>query len=231
MFSFIFQGKDSYEDYGIEIYDRPVNPLPERNVDFIEVPGRDGSLTQDHKTYKNITIPINCFLRNKDNYQEQFKLIKQWLSSGEGDLIFSDEPNLKYTALCVNRIDFTQPYINFGEFPIIFECNPYKRSMDNNKITITNGGTIFNPGASSKPIIKVYGTGNIDLTVNSNVVHLTNIVDYVTIDSELVDCYKDAVLFNNNMLGEFPELVPGANTISWTGTVTKIEITPNWRWL
>jgi len=31
--------------------------------------------------------------------------------------------------------------------------------------------------------------------------------------------------------GEFPVLKPGANAISWTGTVTKVVVRPNWRYL
>ena len=33
------------------------------------------------------------------------------------------------------------------------------------------------------------------------------------------------------MNGEFPVLKPGANAISWTGTVTKVVVRPNWRFL
>ena len=33
------------------------------------------------------------------------------------------------------------------------------------------------------------------------------------------------------MNGEFPVLKPGANAISWTGTVTKVVVKPNWRYL
>lgn len=232
MFSFNFLGKDSYEDFGIEIYNRPVNPLPERNVDFIPIPGRSGSLTIDYKTYNDSTIAINCFLRNQENYQEQFKLIKQWLSSGKGDLIFSDEPSLKYIAFCVNKIDFTQPYVNFGEFAIVFECKPFKYLVNNNLITMIASGTIFNPGTvNSKPVIKIYGSGDITLNINGNAISLGGIIDYVTINTDLQDCYKDAdPIWNNHMAGEFPELTPGANSISWTGNATKIEITPNWRW-
>ena len=31
------------------------------------------------------------------------------------------------------------------------------------------------------------------------------------------------------MSGEFPKLSAGTNQIAWTGTVTKIVITPRWR--
>lgn len=67
------------------------------------------------------------------------------------------------------------------------------------------------------------------MTINSKVINLTNIVGYVVINSDLQDAYKDSTLYNNYMVGDFPMLIPQNNTISWTGTVTKIEITPNWR--
>ena len=40
-------------------------------------------------------------------------------------------------------------------------------------------------------------------------------------------------LKDNNKAGfdEFPVLEPGDNSISWTGTVTKVEIVPRWRCL
>ncbi len=31
--------------------------------------------------------------------------------------------------------------------------------------------------------------------------------------------------------GEFPRLKPGANAISWTGSVTRVVVRPNWRYL
>ena len=104
--------------------------------------------------------------------------------------------------------------------------------VNNDVITLVSPGTIVNTATKdSKPVIKLFGNGSIDLTVNSDVIHLTNIVDYVTIDSDMMDCYKGSELMNNNMLGEFPLLVVGENTFSWTGSVTSVEITPNWRWI
>ena len=36
---------------------------------------------------------------------------------------------------------------------------------------------------------------------------------------------------NQQMNGEFPRLKPGANAVSWNGTVTRVVIRPNWRFL
>ena len=53
----------------------------------------------------------------------------------------------------------------------------------------------------------------------------------VTIDSLEEEAYHEGVYKNRNMLGEFPKLSVGKNTISWTGTLTKISIEPKSRWL
>ena len=53
----------------------------------------------------------------------------------------------------------------------------------------------------------------------------------VVIDSEKEDAYLNGVLKNRQMLGEFPLLKSGENTITWTGALTRIIIDPKSRWL
>ncbi len=49
----------------------------------------------------------------------------------------------------------------------------------------------------------------------------------IVIDSVLQEAYQGTILMNDHMNGEFPVLKPGANAISWTGTVTKVIVRPN----
>ncbi|NYC04378.1 hypothetical protein [Clostridium beijerinckii] len=49
------------------------------------------------------------------------------------------------------------------------------------------------------------------------------------IDSEIKECYKDNINFGKNMTGDWPVFSIGQNTISWSGSVSKIEVTPYWR--
>ena len=53
----------------------------------------------------------------------------------------------------------------------------------------------------------------------------------IVIDSVLQEAYQGTTLMNDHMNGEFPVLKPGANAISWTGTVTRVVVRPNWRFL
>jgi predicted phage tail component-like protein len=225
--SFKWKNKDSFLDFGILIKEKPPIYKAERNIDEIEIPGRDGNLTIDYSTHKAIVFTMECTLIDSNNIDN----IKVWLE-GFDKLIFSWENDRYYNAKCVNQIDIAQSFEIFGDFPIIFKAQPFAYSLNDSLITLLSSGIINNPGTKySNPIVKIYGNGAVDLTINNTAIHLDNVDGYITIDSELVDCYKDTVLMNNYMSGDFPILVPGDNSINWSGAVTKIEIIPNWRWL
>jgi predicted phage tail component-like protein len=220
MESFTWKNKDSYLDYGIVINTKPPMVKAEKNVEEIEIPGRDGDLTIDDNTYKPIILPMTCTLLDTSTIDN----VKAWLD-GYSDLIFSWQNDRKYKAKMINRIDIAQSLQNFGEFPLIFKSQPFGYSLTNNLITLTTSpSTVTNTTTKdSKPVIKVYGDGTIDLTVNSSTIHLTNVSGYVTIDSELIDCYKDTVLKNGDMSGSFPLLQVGTNNISWVSGVLQVE--------
>ena len=119
-------------------------------------------------------------------------------------------------------------------FPIIFNCSPFKYQVQNNILTINkNGSSIINVGTfKSKPIIVVYGSGKINLKVNESTINLTDIQGMIILDSIIQDAYNDAGdNLNNKVNGEFIILKTGANKFEWNGSVSKIEVTPNWRWL
>jgi len=197
-----------------------------KNIQKIEIEGRDGFLTQDNGSYKGILKTVECWIKDL----KDIDFICEWLS-GSSEVIFSNEPEKIYKTTIINQIEFIKFMKEFHKFIILFECQPHKYSLNNTMITLKSAGAIYNNGSNSKPIIKIYGSGTINLIINDNIITIDNISEYVVINSDLMDCYKDTLLKNNDMSGEFPELLPGINNISWTGALTKIEITPNWRWL
>ena len=116
-------------------------------------------------------------------------------------------------------------------FAVNFRCYPLFYDDAAADITVTTSGTIItNPGSVySEPILTVTGSGNITLMVGMAIVELENISGSIVIDSVLQEAYQGTTLMNDHMNGEFPVLKPGANAISWTGTVTKVVVRPNWR--
>ena len=100
---------------------------------------------------------------------------------------------------------------------------------------ITESGTeLQNPGTvSSEPILRIYGSGVVDLLVNDQMLEVVirSGESHITLNTELKEAYCSRNSRNSNMTGEFPLLEPGRNTISWSGDVDHIVITPNWRFL
>lgn len=222
---FIFNNISS-EDYLM------VNTLPsiikaQKDIEKIEVVGRDGFLTKDNGAYKGILKTVECTITDLDNID----YICSWLD-GSSNVIFSNEPDKIYRATIINQIEFKKVAVTFHTFIIQFDCMPHKYLINNPIITLTSPGTIYNSGgAISKPVIKVFCTGDMSVTINSQVVNLTGISEYIEINSDLMDAYKGTQLCNNQMLGEFPVLEIGNNNISWVGDCSKLEIIPNFRWI
>lgn len=235
MLSFNFAGKNSYDDYGILISQRPVIPSPKRRVSTINIPGRNSNLRFDEKTYDDITLTVECSVKDKENLANKIDDITAWLfGAGENDLIFSFQEDKKYIAQVVNAIDFKQVYKYFSEFPIIFNCRPFKYAVENNIEPInTSGAKVTNSGTiESEPIISIYGSGDIVFKINGQQISLKGVSEKIIVDSVIQDCYDDAGNnLNGNMSGEFLKMKPGENIIEWSGNVTKLEIKINEMWL
>ena len=234
MLSFTFGEKNSYTDYGIVISARTSIPSPVRRVTTLEVPGRNSELRFDENTYGDITITVECGLKDNISLADKVDAIKGWLlGADESDLVFDFQLDRKYIAQVVNTIDFSQVFKIFSRFIIVFRCRPFKYAISNIVTTLNSPGPITNLGTIySEPIIRVYGTGDGILTIGTHVITLTGISGSIIIDSSIQDCYAvDGSNLNNKMSGDFPMINVGINTITWTGSITKAVITPNWRWL
>ena len=121
--------------------------------------------------------------------------------------------------------------LSAGQFEIKFNCKPQRWLTSGESVTtLTTSGSISNPTRfAAKPLIVVTGYGTVK--VGSNTITITNNFPSVTIDSELGDCYSGSsnanpyVSFSKNV---FPTLAYGSNSITISGNVTKVEITPRW---
>ena len=79
----------------------------------------------------------------------------------------------------------------------------------------------------------LYGNGTITLTTYSGVVVLSGIGNGIILDWEAQKCMSldGGTLLNDKVDGD-PQYLPlGDSTITWTGTVSWLVVTPNWRFL
>ena len=98
-----------------------------------------------------------------------------------------------------------------------------------NKISLTNRGDVV-----SRPTVTVYGSGNVELAINSVTVLSFSIEGgSITIDSEEMNAYHGDTLMNRRVTGDYSDLrlKVGENVISWSGDVTGIKIEDFSRWV
>lgn len=234
MFYFIFNNKKN-TDLGIQVVKRPNIPIPERNIELKSLKGRDGSLTRDYKTYNDIKISVSLnFISGENDFINKGAEIANWLYNiNDNKLIFSDNDKFYYKVKKIECKDIERSLKVIGKFIVTFVCDPYKYYIDNNDIEITNSTEIVSPilVEVSKPLITVFGTGDINLTINNKRIQLEKVDENITIDSTLKECYKGMDNLNYKVHGEFPKLIRGRNTIDINGSINKIIIKPNWRCL
>ena len=217
-------------DYGIYVTEQPPPTIPEERVTFTNIPGRSGALTtlEGDYVYEDMVLTATCVISDPDRIPE----IAGWLR-GSGTVTFANREGGFYYARVVNQIPFEKilrgnPHRSFA---VNFRCKPFWYQDGVENITLTASGTfVTNPGTvASEPIITVTGSGEITLMVGAYIVELDDINGSITLDTPLMEAYSGVISMNNCMNGDFPLLEPGQNAVSWSGSVTKVEIVPNWR--
>ena len=228
---FIWNGVDC-RTKGIHVSELPPITIPLERSKQTNVPGRPGSLTQleGDDVYDDMILTATCFISDP----AQIPAIAAWLK-GKGAVTFANRTGGHYNARIANQIPFEKvlrgnPHCSFA---VNFRCYPFWYQENVSDVTITTSGdTITNPGSVySEPLITVYGSGNITLMVGTTIVELTNVSSSIVLDCALKEAYKGTTLMNDHMSGDFPVLKPGLNAVSWSGNVTRIVISPRWRFL
>lgn len=206
--------------------------LPERistkrRDEAIVISGRHGNLTATDGTFETYILQAEFILKDISKIDKICSHFK-----GSSDLIFSNDLDRKFKAKVNNQVEFTRLIRDLKRFAVEFEVQPFMYEAVPSILTLTEPTSILNTGTfESEPIITVYGQGNITLTFNNSNIILNNIEEKITINSEILNAYDGNSSLNNKMSGDFPVFKLGENNISWTGSVTKLEITPNWRWI
>lgn len=237
---FTYNGRSSAE-FGLHIEKKDVFSAPEYDAEFISIPGRSGDIINPNRRFANIKVTYTVFLARKNiaALAAVLRDIKGWLYS-ESDRYHEltdsyDAEYFRYGVISGN-LDIEEQLNKVGSFTVTFNCKPFKYSFAGQEVLAT--GTkrlpVTNPTAfESRPYIKLYGSGAVTLTISSpdstSLWTISAIDEYIEIDSELMNCFKDTVLKNDTVKGaEFPALKPGVCTINCNGDVSRIEVVPRW---
>lgn len=221
MLYFKFKDIDSRDFEGLVVCELPPITKPAKRVEVINIEGRNGDIIVDngYSAYdKEIKIGLT---RNYD-----LQTIIHWLD-GKGKLILSNEEDYYYEAEIIEQIDFMR-LVKFKTANARFHVQPFKylnfeptriitkEDVDNNiieNLRIRNQGYM-----DCSPIFTLYGKGECGVYVNNVQCCSVEIDDkFVILDGIEQEAYKEAVLKNTRMNGEFPILKSGSNIVKVTG--------------
>lgn len=236
MHSFTYDGINSRDYCELFVSGGGTFNAPERDIESISIQGRNGELTVDKNRYKNITVSYEAWIAK--NFKVNAMKARNWLCAKPGyrrleDDYHTDEYRM---ARFIGGINF-ETWASNGDIPVgdvtlEFDCMPQRWLKSGEQmIHLTASGPIINPTAmASKPLITVYGSGSTcTLTIGSASYTITNLNSDLTLDSEIELAYKGTLAtLSPNSVTKYPEIAPGLNTISWSGGITAVDITPRW---
>lgn len=230
----ILNGKSSIEIDGLLIQELPPISKPLQRADIEEIDGRDGDIITPlgYSAYdKSFTIGLY------GDYD--IDEISAFFNS-QGTAVFSNEVEKYYNYQILSQIDYER-LIRFRTATVTMHVQPFKYSTveqtqtfnitgSTTSISVRNNGNYI-----SKPTITIYGSGTINLSLNGYqifVIDLSN-DESITLDIENMEAYNEGTLKNRLVTGNYDNfsLNVGLNEISWSGSVTQIDISKASRWI
>lgn len=237
------------------IAEKNIYSAPQRDVEMIHVPGRNGDVLIDKGGWNNVDVSYTVQFVG---LPEKAPTLRRWLqATGYHVLRDSYQPGYFRYGVFTSKMNPEEIARQVGRLQLIFSCKPFlyraytnASTQDKLSITINESNAIItsgpvdmltvssgsikvrNPAAyASQPYIKITaGSGDVSLSIGNKEYSFTGIDGYIEIDSELMSAYKGSTLCNDKILfTSFPVLEPGNNTIQVSSGITKVEIIPRWR--
>ena len=202
---------------------------PDKDVTFFPIPGKNGDLSISNDRFNNLELSVDCFIRTDflNNYNDLVNYL--YSQEGYGRLEYTQENDIYRECAFVKAISpDTGAFLKYGTFTLVFNCKPQKwLKSGETAISVSDSTTITNPTLmTSKPLLKVSGTGTIN--INDSELVLANNTGVTFIDCDLEDAYEGTINRNPDLTitNGFPRLYAGDNTVSVTDCT--IEIIPRW---
>ena len=159
----------SSRNFGVYITGAAVYNAPERDVEMVTVPGRNGNLVVDNGRFENIevTYPAGIFAETEADFAQAISDLRNFLCSKKGYCRLTDEynPNEYRLGIYKSGLEVEPSQLKAGEFELIFDCKPQRfLTSGETSVEITSGGTVTNPTLfESSPLLEIEGYGNIDI--------------------------------------------------------------------
>ena len=229
----MFNGTSSQDLHAL-VQTAPEYEFPEKDYSVTHVEGRNGDIVIDTGSWQNVPRTYNLAIdTRKISYAEVASKLVQWLHSASGYARLEDsyEPDFYRMAMYKDSGSISNIYSKAGQIEIKFDCKP-QRYLKSGELSdsFTFNTEYRNPtDFPSKPKIVLHGSGSGTVKIGAYEIVISNMLDGMIVDCELQDTYKDSTNCNSRVsIAKYPKLIAGNNTISMSGGVTSIEITPRW---
>ena len=226
-------GVNSQTIQGLLIQELPPITKPKMRANVEEIDGRNGDIITQlgYSAYDKVVV-IGLYGDFDINQVAEY-------FNSSGIVTFSNEEDKYYKYQILDQIDFNR-LIRFRTANVKMHVQPFKYSLtDNSKIftidnetsiDITNAGNYY-----SKPVMTITGSGTLQISLNGIQIFTISLgnEESITIDTENMEAYNGTTLLNRSVIGNYDnfKLNSGKNTISWSGTVTQIQINNYSRWI
>ena len=164
----IFGGVDS-SDYGIYISGEGVYNAPEREVELVNVPGRNGAIALDQGRYNNIkvTYPAMVLETDQEHFRERLSEFRNAILSQKGYQRLEDSYHPAEFRMGVYHdgleVSDILTLARGGNFELIFDCKPQRWMSDGDiPVPVSSGDVLQNPTVfDAGPLLEVEGYGNV----------------------------------------------------------------------
>ena len=205
----------SSRTYGVYITGEAVYNAPGRDVEMVEIPGRNGSFALDKGRFQNIEVsyPAGIFADNETDFAEAISDFRNFLCSRRGYVRLTDEynPNEYRMAIYKSGLEVSPAQLKAGEFNIVFDCKPQRwLTSGEAAVDVSDGDTLLNPTLfESSPLLAVEGYGTIGF--NGYVIELENNVvgEIVLADSTTTPLTSFNVNYNTDLLDDGDDIIIG----------------------
>lgn len=156
-------GDISSKAYGVYITQEAAYNAPDRDVEVVEIAGRNGAYILDKGRFRNITVSYKCgiALDDEQSFESAIRTFRNALASKAGKYVrLEDEynPNEYRQAAFLGGIEVDMADRRAGEFTIEFDCKPQRfLKSGETEISVESGDTITNPTLfDAHPLISAY---------------------------------------------------------------------------
>ena len=176
---FIFDGQNS-RNYGVYVTDVEVFGAPVRNVEMIQIPGRNGAYALDNGFYENIQVTYKCAIgcESQADFNAGISAFRNMLASRIGYKRLEDEINTdEYRMACFHG-GISVPTLNkdTATFDVVFDCKPQRfLKSGENEVSIGTSRTLANPTLyQAHPLLSFTASGAGAIQINSDTISVTN---------------------------------------------------------